>query len=447
MNLNIDSNVLGIDEGEIFSFATRNNEKRRFLFVSKLLGKHLSVKPTIAILSGKLLALLYAKVSCNCNFEVKNDIDDKITTYKETIKKIVSDARNVDELEIKSLVDYKVKIDKKTLVIAFAETATSLGHLVFDTFDTSGTYYHTTRENIEYDGNVIEFLEEHSHATNHKVYENNELKISSSSKIVLVDDEISTGKTLLNIIESLISKYSIKEFSVLTIMDLRSIENVKRFENFEKKHSINIDVISLIKGNINSVQNLDLTLDNIKKHSIFSKTASNSYKTNTRPNMHEIYDFSVNKEKKEYYIDSTGRFGIDLDTNSKLKIKIKETAIDIQKYVIGKTLVLGTEEFMYIPLMIASELNGNINFKSTTRSPIYPSDADNYPIKSGIRFKSIYNSDVNNYIYNLENENFDTILVFLEKTKSNILLEELNSKLRRLSTNVEFFILSNEKKG
>ena len=44
-----------------------------------------------------------------------------------------------------------------------------------------------------------------------------------------------------------------------------------------------------------------------------------------------------------------------------------------------KILVLGHGENIYIPCRIASYIKGDVNFKSTTRSPIYCDDVDGYP--------------------------------------------------------------------
>ena len=44
---------------DLFKMATRINKKRRFLFVSTVLGKHLAVRPQVPILTGTLLAMMY----------------------------------------------------------------------------------------------------------------------------------------------------------------------------------------------------------------------------------------------------------------------------------------------------------------------------------------------------------------------------------------------------
>ena len=69
-------------------------------------------------------------------------------------------------------------------------------------------------------------------------------------------------------------------------------------------------------------------------------------------------------------------------------------------------LVLGTEECMLPALLIGrsiEEVNeaNSINCHSTTRSPIGISDSSNYPIRSGFRLRSFYDSQRESYIYNI----------------------------------------------
>lgn len=47
---------------------------------------------------------------------------------------------------LENRMDGYVKLDETTLFIGFAETATALGHAVFNTFQSNAIYIHTTRE-------------------------------------------------------------------------------------------------------------------------------------------------------------------------------------------------------------------------------------------------------------------------------------------------------------
>lgn len=57
MKINIKENIYGIDSEELFSIGYRNNNsKRNFLFISKVLGKHIEVRPDVCKVMGLLLA-------------------------------------------------------------------------------------------------------------------------------------------------------------------------------------------------------------------------------------------------------------------------------------------------------------------------------------------------------------------------------------------------------
>src|SRR5690606_7844931 len=97
--------------------------------------------------------------------------------------------------------------NKPTLVIGFAETATGIGYGVFEQLDIPDSFYlHTTRYKTSNE-KMLSFQEEHCHAPSHILYDVKDpaLKkiLKTAENIILVDDEVTTGKTLTNIIKNL----------------------------------------------------------------------------------------------------------------------------------------------------------------------------------------------------------------------------------------------------
>ena len=138
-----------------------------------------------------------------------------------------------------------------TTFIGFAETATALGHAVFSTFENNAKYIHTTREQINERTSIINFEEEHSHATSHRVYARDLQFFQDDSEVVLVDDEITTGKTAINIIQTITAAYpSKKVFTVVSILDWRSAEHRQRYRQLEQELEITIHAVTLIDGAI-----------------------------------------------------------------------------------------------------------------------------------------------------------------------------------------------------
>ena len=441
LDLSYSENKYKLDYEMLFNLATRNNPKRRFLFVSNVLGKHIAVRPNKALAAARLLAMDYYEKHMN---KEAFDREELIKGLKDEKSNYMIDNRKA------------YKIDEDVIVIGFAETATGLAHGVFDSFENARAFYHTTREVLDYKEEVISFEEEHSHATSHRVYENSRLKLKDAKKIILVDDEISTGNTLINIMKSINKQFGIRNFSVLTLLDWRNEKSQKNFEEFSKEFEIEVDVCSLVKGEIKGIVHGQLGLDEISKHDLFSEHSCKSNEIKRFEKSIYIDDFSdmdINgkkskEERSSSYSSYTGRFGLNQFVKEDMNEKYNRVASKLQGYVKGKTLVLGTEEFIYLPLKIASFLKGDIHYKSTTRSPIYPFDSKNYPIRSGISFESFYNKGVKNYVYNISEEKYDTILILVEKFDKEISAHNLYKALENLAPNIRVvYFYSNKEKS
>ena len=59
VKVRIEENLCQIPADMLFSMAARKNRKRSFLFVSKILGKHIPVSPSVMMLGGMSLAAMY----------------------------------------------------------------------------------------------------------------------------------------------------------------------------------------------------------------------------------------------------------------------------------------------------------------------------------------------------------------------------------------------------
>lgn len=59
LELEISETRFGLLPEDLFRLAVRQNTQRAFLFVSKVLGKHLPVEPAALLAAGKLLALAW----------------------------------------------------------------------------------------------------------------------------------------------------------------------------------------------------------------------------------------------------------------------------------------------------------------------------------------------------------------------------------------------------
>lgn len=141
---------------DLCDVALRNNDRRRFLFVSKVIGRHYPVRPTILCGVARKLA-----------------------------EKLISLANN-----------------SPVVFFGMAETATTLGQAIFREWldcGQRGLYIESTRRRTGGDM-AFEFCETHSHAVAHAVHlpttaEDLHSYFRSAPIAVIVDDEVTTGHT------------------------------------------------------------------------------------------------------------------------------------------------------------------------------------------------------------------------------------------------------------
>jgi len=331
-------------------FGSRLNPKRGYLFVSKVLGKHIPAKPS-------------------------------------AMKEIYS--------QLAHKTAHQLLLDKPTVVIGFAETATALGHGVFealrDEFGVEEIFYiHSTRFLTSQDA-FLEFYEEHCHAPSHIIYHPKESYLRDLlydvGNVVLVDDEVSTGKTANNLIEQLKHHLpAVHNYLLVTILSW--IGNKKNaFKN-----------IALYNGNFEFEWHYN---GKVMEECIVSEPQE-------KVMLDEIIPYNF------------GRYGIDRLHS------VVENLIDSDALQGKRVLVLGTAEFMYPPYLLALslELSGiDVYFQATTRSPANV-DGD---IESKLEFKDNYFENIDNFLYNVDDKEYDKIFICFETTQKpkNFKLKEI----------------------
>ncbi|WP_051525177.1 phosphoribosyltransferase family protein [Exiguobacterium artemiae] len=426
IKVEIKENLFAIPLNDVFLLAERQNKKRKFLFVSPLLGKHLAIKPQVLFTVGQALAyhLNFAIVSKK-NIEEEKRLKELFN--KESFSEINS-SEIVNKYEGDSL-----------LFLGFAETATALGQVVYQCFNNTN-YVHTTREIIKDKEPIFTFEEEHSHAVDQLCYFD-QIYVNNKKTIVLVDDEITTGKTALNIIESIQKKFPRKRYIVLSILNWLSEKDQEKIDNLKKELDIEIVFLSLIKGNI--VNENTVLIEEKKSY----KLKENDNNENSHFFYYSLYeqftkksDF-IYKGKSSKHLSITGRFGIESIQNEDIFNYAKE----ISQYLSGKvspvkTLCIGTGEFMYLPLLVSKYLKIDCRFQATTKSPIIPRENKNYPIKNRNEFNNPEVLNEINYLYNLKNIDEKQVIVFVEKKLNDIDLLELSSVLKTINFSEIHFV-------
>ncbi|WP_425263877.1 phosphoribosyltransferase domain-containing protein [Vibrio owensii] len=344
---------------DLIAFASRENKKRGFLFVSKILGKHIPVKPSVM-------------------------------------------------REAYDLVANMMKTQSPTLVVGLAETATGLGAGVADSLskmvDVPVLYQHTTRHDLNAP-RWFEISEAHSHAVSHIVYEPHaELMedVLDSSELILIDDEISTGKTLLQLAQEYMIKLpkvaTIKLFSLVSWLDDEKQAWFEAEMNaFAEKSSMalpSLEFHSLMKGSFTfeKDESFNQDLPALTDKALATEASSDMFGRRVIKMPYKIEDWAM-------YVD---------ESDDKRHL--------FKKNPIGVSFV-GTGEHLYIPFLMAekTEKTGiDVVFQSTTRSPILV-DGDTIKSKDVVevtRTNSLGEASpmVNHFIYNLGGDNRNIIV-------------------------------------
>lgn len=360
--VDITENKLGKPVEDVVKMAKRhNNPKRDFLFVNTLLGKHIAVSGVEAI-------------------KMHQSLGD----------------------EVYQLFLRKGWTDKKVLLVGFAETATALAQSLMyyvlrqkEKFPLNiVAYVQTTREKISKNDFInISFEEEHSHATTQKLYFDPTLDYDI---VLFVEDEITTGNTILNFITQFEKYQSGKQYAVASILNWQNDTDEQKF--VEK----GVETAYLVRGKIKeelpqfSISE-GYTLDLFNKDAQYELELSATNNPRLPMTMSEF-------EKYEYFGNIEG----------KILKKILAT-----KPSEAEVLVIGTEENMFLPTVLASMLNADV--KATTRSPIEPSPTAGYPISSRTILNSAYEGERTTYLYNMKFEDLKKYHLFV------LFIEEKNS--------------------
>lgn len=360
-----------------------NNTKRGYLVVDPLQGKHVPVEPSKALNLFKSLA-------------------EKLQGKYE---------------------------GERLLLIGFAETATAIGAQAVITLGTK--YIQTTREVIP-DVSYLFFSEAHSHATEQKLVKDDiDRVINETDRIVFVEDEVTTGNTIMNIIRIIRREYQRKiKFAVVSLLNGMTEEYLKIYREEE------IELHYLVKT------------DHSGYSAIAEKYHCDGLSIRAIQEDHTQEKLAVSIQDKiwnelPHIISIPGwmnaRRFVDAKQYETACKKLAETVIAETSVKQGeRVLVIGTEEFMYPALLTGQEIEKigcDVRCHSTTRSPIAVSTEEEYPLHCRYELCSLYDPERKTFIYDLEN--YDRVIVMTDSALASLKgLETLIYALRMKNENI-----------
>ena len=379
---NFSSDSKNYELEDLLGFAQRINPKRAFLFVSKVLGRHIPVAPS-------------------------------------TMRRAFTDLANLvpDDLP------------EPILVIGMAETAVGLSagvHQALQTRYPNALLLNSTRHaqhNDDHTENLLTtFSEDHSHASQHLIYQSadtvTQAQLLASKTLIMVDDEASTGNTCVNVVTALRNAglTELEQVHLTTLVDWSLNQNQAQAD---------VD------------DNISARLPNIDFHR--HHLLSGAWIWTDAPNPKSITMPSVDTtEAGSQPLGNTGNWGrfptLDstdgfdnylLKFQTAFKVFNKQAQFEKEQFdnaqLPQRILVLGSNEFVWLPFLLAEWLetqtqNATVKFSALTRSPIALGGA----ITTMLSFNDNYGLGMTNFAYNVEPSDWDLIVLCVETSADSV---------------------------
>ncbi|MES9519373.1 phosphoribosyltransferase [Streptomyces capoamus] len=384
----------------LLGLALRRNPKRAHLLVSNVLGKHVPQSPAVVHDHGLRLGRRVAEL--------------------------------LGEAETGSAV-----------VLGYAETATGLGHAVADGLG-AAPYLHSTRRPVPGVTPAGGFEESHSHATSHLLLPEDPGLLAGDGPLVLVDDEFSTGNTVLNTIRDLHRRYPRRRYVVVALVDMRSAEDCARLERFARDIGARVDLVAAASGTVRLPEGvLEKGQELVARH----ESAGCGPSEATRPGPVTRVDLHWPPG-----LPDGGRHGFTPAHRARLEAALPAMAARIRDALPAgarRVLVLGSEELMYTPLRLARELeqgtDTEVRFSTTTRSPVLAVDDPGYAIRTRLVFPAHddpADGPGERYAYNVAGAGFDAVVAVVDSVADTPALHAPGGLLARLTAHVPHVLLA-----
>lgn len=363
-------NVVGI--------GVRNNPRRAHLLVSTLLGKHTPQRPDIIDAAARLLG---------------TRASDALRGRPDRISEPLAQLNQALEHGLRAPRTPRTA-DRDVIVIGFAEAASALGAIAAQHL---GAYYICSTRTPQREA-YGHFLEAHSHAADHYLTPSDPSTLDDTTKpVILIDDELTTGHTVMNTIRALHAHAPHPQYVVATLADLRDEQSRSEMFDFVAEIGVPVSVVSLFEATVT------VPADAITRaQPLLTSPPEEHAPTEPLRTAHTTVPFAFAGTAHE-------RDGVPHSE------RLLDAAFDIWKdspvQEGERVLVLGVEEDMALGLTaaLALQLTGHdVHYSSTTRSPAAVRNESGYPLRDGVTFTGPDGEP--RFIYNIA-ERFDHIIV------------------------------------
>ncbi len=382
---------------ELLGLALRRNPKRAHLLVSNVLGKHVPQLPSVVYEAGAGLG--------------------------RRVRGLLGEADAA-----------------RAVVLGYAETATGLGHAVADGIGLA-PYLHSTRREVPGVAPVGGFEEEHSHATSHLLLPQDPRFFEGDGPLVLVDDEFSTGRTVLNTIAALHARFPRPRYVVVALVDMRGEHDRARLAEFAAELGARVDLVAAASGTVRLPEGVlergrelvaeyeaTVAVAAARRGGVSPLPAAGALVPTRAAQRHDCPQARRIDLAWPPGVPDGGRHGFTPAHRVRLEAALPGMADRIRGALPAgaeRVLVLGNEELMYAPLRIAQALEAGlpgVRFSTTTRSPVLAVDDPGYAIRSRIAFPAHddpADGPGERYAYNVADtadQGFDAVVAVVDST-------------------------------
>ncbi|MBQ0967805.1 phosphoribosyltransferase [Streptomyces sp. RK23] len=399
----------------LLGLALRRNPKRAHLLVSNVLGKHVPQSPSVVHGHGVALG------------------------------------RRVRDL-------LGAEAAERAVVLGYAETATGLGHSVADGLG-SAPYLHSTRRPVATVARAGGFEESHSHATSHLLLPEDPALLAGDGPLVLVDDEFSTGNTVLNTVRALHERYPRKRYVVVALVDMRSPADAGRLDDFAREIGARVDLVTTASGTVQLPPGvLEKGQELVARHETAATDPTTEPTTDPTTGRVPAAAPSATVRRVElrwpHDVPDGGRHGFTPAHRARLEAALPAMAARIAEALptgARRVLVLGFEELMYAPLRLAHALEQTVGgdvavrYSTTTRSPVLAVDDPGYAIRTRLVFPAHddpADGPGERYAYNVAGAGFDAVVAVVDSVADTPALHAPDGLPARLAAHVPHVLLA-----